>query len=55
VDDDIGVGRDDLLLRRQLGALLELEISDGPRQGKIAVHATKVDEAARSRDSRLFT
>ncbi len=55
VDDDIGIGRDNLLLGGELGALLELEVSDGSREGQVSVDAAKVDKATSSRDSRLFT
>jgi hypothetical protein len=54
VDHNIGVGRDNLLLGRQLGALLELEIANGSRQRQVSVHAAKVDKSTRSCDSRLF-
>lgn len=47
-------GRDDLSLWGQLGALLELKVSDGARQGEIAVDASKVNEAAGGRDAGLL-
>lgn len=52
--DDIGVGGNDLLLGRKLGALLELEISDGAGQGEVAVNTAKVDKSAGGRDSCLL-
>jgi len=54
VDHDIGVGRDNLLLGCQLGALLELKVSDRSRQGQVSVHTAKVDEATGSCNSRLL-
>lgn len=55
VDGHIGEGGDDLLLRRQVGALLELEIANSTGQGEVAVHTAKVDEATGCADSCLFT
>ncbi len=54
VDDDIGIGRDNLLLGCQLGAFLEFEVSNGSRQRQVSVHAAEVDKATSGRDSRLF-
>ena len=54
VNHNIGVGRDNLLLGRQLGALLELEIANGSRQGQVSVHAAKVDEATGGCNPCLF-
>lgn len=51
---NVGVGSDDLTLGRKVGALLELEVADGARQGKVAVDTAKVDEAAGSGDSVLL-
>lgn len=51
---DVGEGSDYLLLGRKIGALLELEIADGARQGKVTVDTAKVDEAASSLDARLL-
>jgi hypothetical protein len=45
---------DYLLLRRQLCALLELKIADCAGQGKVAIDATKVDEASSSLNSCLL-
>ena len=42
----IGERRHDLLLWGQLGALLELKVTDSAGEGKVAVDAAKVDEAA---------
>jgi hypothetical protein len=44
----------DLVLGGQLSALLELEITNGTRQGKVAVDTTKVDKAAGSSNSVLL-
>ena len=54
VDSHIGVGGDDLLLRRKIGALLELKVTDGTGQGEVAVDATKVDEATSGANSCLL-
>jgi hypothetical protein len=42
------------LLGCQLGALLELKVSDRSRQGQVSVHTAKVDEATGSCNSRLL-
>jgi hypothetical protein len=55
VNSDIGVGSNDLLLRREVGALLELKVTDGTRQGEVAVDTTKVDEATSGANSSLLT
>lgn len=54
VHHDVGIRRHDLLFWRELGALLELEVPDGPRESKVPVDAAKVDKATRGRDSRLL-
>lgn len=51
---DVGEGGDDLVLGRKVGALLELKVTDGARQGKVAIDAAKVDEATGSGDAVLF-
>lgn len=51
----VRVGGDDLLLRGQIGALLELEVANGTGQGKVAVDTTEVDEATSGADSCLLT
>jgi hypothetical protein len=43
-----------LLLGGKVCALLELKVTDRTRQGKVAVHATKVDEATCSLDTCLL-
>jgi hypothetical protein len=43
-----------LLLGGKVGALLELKVTDCTRQGKVAVHATKVDKATCGLDTRLL-
>jgi hypothetical protein len=55
VNHDIRVGGDDLLLRRELGALLELEITNCPGKRKVAVDTTEIDESSSSYYPRLFT
>ena len=55
VNSHVGVGGDNLLLRREIGALLELKVTDGTRQGEVAVDATKVDKASSSANSCLLT
>lgn len=47
----VGVCSDNLLLGRQLGALLEFEITNGPRQGQVAIDTAKVNEAASGADT----
>lgn len=47
-------GGDYLLLGREVGALLELEVAYRTRQGEVAVHAAKVDEAACCLNTGLF-
>ena len=54
VNGNVGVCRDNLLLGRKLGALLEFEIADCARQSKVAVHTAKIDEATGSSDACLF-
>ena len=51
---DIGEGGDDLSLRCEFSTLLEFEVSDGAREGEVAVDPTKVDEAASRRDTGLL-
>lgn len=51
---DIWEGSDYLLLGGKIGALLELEIAYRTRQGEVAVHATKIDEASCGLDTCLF-
>lgn len=51
---DVGVGGDNLGLWREVGALLELEVTNGARQGEVAVDTAKVNEAAGSGDSVLL-
>ena len=47
-------GSDDLLLRREIGALLEFEVANGPRKCKVTVDSAKVDETASRADSSLL-
>ena len=50
VSHHIGESSYNLLLRGKLGALLELEVTDGPREREVAVYSTKVNEPAGGRD-----
>jgi hypothetical protein len=50
----IGESSDDLLFRREVGALLELEIANCAGEGKVAIDATEVNESASRLDTRLF-
>jgi hypothetical protein len=43
---DVGECGNDLLLRGEIGALLELEVTYRAGQGEVTVHAAKVDEAS---------
>lgn len=54
VHGHIGECSDNLLLGSQLGALLELEVTNGSREGKVAVDTAKVDKAAGGTDTGLF-
>lgn len=45
---------DDLLLRGELGALLELEITNGTRQSKIAIDTAEVNKPSCSYDAVLL-
>lgn len=51
---DIRESRDNLVLGRELGALLELEIANGAGQGEVAVHAAEVNESAGGLDTGLL-
>lgn len=37
---------DDLLLRREIRALLELKVADSSAEGEVAVHSAEIDETA---------
>ena len=50
----VGVSCDDLLLRCQLGTLLELEVTNGTGQCKVAIDSTEVDEATSGSDTCLL-
>jgi len=54
VNHNVGECGHDLLFRRELGALLELEISNGSRESEISVDAAKVDKTTGSRNARLL-
>jgi hypothetical protein len=55
VNSHVGVGSDNLLLRREIGALLVLKVTDGTGEGEVAVDTTKVDEATSGANSGLLT
>jgi len=54
VNGHIGECSDDLLLRRKIGALLELKVADSSAECKIAVHTTKVDETTSGANASLL-
>lgn len=54
VDSHVWVGSHDLLFGRELGALLEFEITDGTRKGEVAVDTAEVDETTCSADTGLL-
>ena len=45
---------DDLLLRREVCALLELKVTDSSAEGKVAVDSAEVDEATGCADAGLL-
>jgi hypothetical protein len=45
---------DDLLLRREVCALLELKVTDSSAECKVAVHTTEVDKATCSANASLL-
>jgi len=47
-------GGDDLVLGREIGALLEFEVADCARQGEVAIDTTEVDKSTSSRDTVLL-
>jgi hypothetical protein len=50
----IGVGSHDLLLGGELGALLELKVTDGTGQSEVTVDTAEVDEATRGTNASLL-
>ena len=54
VDGHIGERSDDLLLRWEVCALLELKVADSSAKGKVAVNSAKVDEATGGADASLL-
>lgn len=54
MDSHIRERSDDLLLRREVCALLELKVTDSSAEREVAVHATEVDEATCSADASLL-
>lgn len=55
VDCHVGESSNNLLLWGQVGALLELEVSDGSAEREVAVYSAKVDESAGCAYPCLFT
>jgi hypothetical protein len=51
---NVWVCRDDLLLWRKVGALLELKVTNGSGKRQVAVHSAEIDKAAGRCDSCLF-
>ena len=47
-------GGDNLLFRREIGALLEFKVADGSREREISINASKIDEATSGTDASLF-
>ena len=54
VDGHIREGSDDLLLRREIRALLELKVADSSAEGQVTVDSAKVDKATCCADARLL-
>ena len=54
MDGHVGESSDDLLLRWEVRALLELKVANSSAEGKVAVNSAKVDEAASCADAGLF-
>jgi uncharacterized protein YwbE len=50
----IGVGSHNLLLGGELGALLELKVTDGTGQSEVTVDTAEVDEATRGTNASLL-
>ena len=50
----VWISRNDLQLGRQAGTLLEFEVTNRPREGKVAVDSAKVDEATGRSNPCLF-
>lgn len=54
VNSHVGESGDNLLLRGQFGALLELEVTNGSRESKVSVDTAKVDKAAGGTNTSLL-
>ena len=54
VNSNFRKGGDNLLLRREIRTLLELEITNGTREGKIAIDSSEIDESSCCADSCLL-
>lgn len=55
MNNDVGVCGNDLLLGSKLCALLEFEITNGSREGQVAIDTSEIDETAGSGNSCLLT
>jgi len=54
VNGHVGESSDDLLLRWEVCALLELKVTDSSAEGKVAVDSAEVDEATGCADAGLL-
>lgn len=54
VNGHVGESSDNLLLRWEVCALLELKVADGSAKGKVAVNSAKVDESTGCADAGLL-
>lgn len=54
VDGHVGESSDDLLLRWEVCALLELKVADGSAESEVAVDSAKIDEATGGADAGLL-
>lgn len=45
MDGHVGESGDDLLLRREIRALLELKVANGSAQREVTVYSAKIDKA----------
>lgn len=51
VHDNVGVGSNNLLLGRKFSALLELKVTNGTREGEVAVDTAEINKTASSSDA----
>lgn len=54
VHSHVREGCDNLLLRRKICTLLELEVTNGSRESEVSVNTAKVDESTSRSDTRLL-